>query len=69
MMGGNTRLPTEMRMTTKTMSRMSRFIAWLDNVPCPRCGKKELIPKNPRYDRKFRCTNCGALGKVVRREK
>jgi len=48
---------------------MSRFITWLNNVSCPRCGKKELIPKNPRYDRKFRCTNCGTLGKVVRREK
>lgn len=56
------------KMTTRTMkSRQSKFIEWLKTRQCPRCHKFELIPKNPRYDKKFRCLNCGLLGKVVRR--
>jgi ribosomal protein S27AE len=48
-------------------SRLGRFEAWLKNKKCPRCGETKLIPKNPRYDKKFLCCHCGMMGKIVRR--
>jgi hypothetical protein len=51
----------------RTMSRLGRFERWLKDKKCPRCGALALIPKNPRYDKKFRCCNCGTLGKITRR--
>jgi ribosomal protein S27AE len=48
-------------------SRLGRFEAWLKNKKCPRCGETKLIPKNPRYDKKFLCCHCGMMGKIVRK--
>lgn len=48
-------------------SRQAKFEAWLRDKRCPRCREAALIPKNPRYDRKFRCCHCGLLGKIVRK--
>jgi len=49
---------------TTTIDWQSKFIRWLKNKKCPKCGETRLIPMNPRYDRKVRCCNCGALGRV-----